>query len=95
MPLVFQREQSEGLNATYHFTFTGSEKRRATVIIRDKTLQIQDGHVGTPDIAIVTDSRTWLRFLTHKQSIVLALIRRTLRIKGSPKLLQDFGRCFA
>ena len=94
MPLVFQRERSEGLNATYHFTFTGSEKRQATVIISNKTLQIQDGHVGKPDISIIADSQTWLNILAHKQPVILALIQRKLRIKGSPRLLQAFSRCF-
>jgi ferredoxin len=35
LPHVFQRGQSKGLDATYHFTFTGSENERATVVIHD------------------------------------------------------------
>ena len=95
MPLVFQRERSVGLNATYHFTFTGSEKCQATIIISNKTLQVHDSHVGKPDITIIVDSQTWLKILAHKQSVVMALVRRKLRIKGSPRLLQAFSRCFA
>ena len=34
--LVFQRGKSEGLSATYHFTFTGQEQVKATVVIRDR-----------------------------------------------------------
>jgi hypothetical protein len=49
MPLAFQRGRSEGLDATYHFTFTGEEARRVTVVIRDRTLEVADGHVGVPD----------------------------------------------
>jgi hypothetical protein len=30
----------------YHFTFTGKEPKEATVVIRDGTLQVQDGHQG-------------------------------------------------
>ena len=36
LALVFQRDRSEGLNATYHFTFTGEEEKQATVVIREK-----------------------------------------------------------
>ena len=36
MPLVFQPNQSRGLNATYHFSFTGNEVREATIVIRDQ-----------------------------------------------------------
>ncbi|MGH7253964.1 MAG: 4Fe-4S binding protein, partial [Nitrospiraceae bacterium] len=94
LPHAFQRHQSEGLDATYHFTFTGEEQCKATVIIRDKTLQVQDGHAGTAGIHITADSRTWLGFLAKERSLIWALIRRKIRIKGSPRLLLAFGRCF-
>ena len=94
LSLVFQRNQSEGLKATYHFSFTGEEECKATVIIQEKTIRVQDGHVGTADILIAADSRTWLRVLAKEQRIAWAFIRRKIRIKGSPKLLLAFGKCF-
>src|SRR5215475_11400668 len=33
MPFVFQPNQSRGLNAVFHFTFTGAEQREATITI--------------------------------------------------------------
>jgi Fe-S-cluster-containing hydrogenase component 2 len=94
LPLIFQRQQTEGLEATYHFTFTGEEELQATVIIRDKTLQVQAGHVGRANIHVTADSRTWLKFLAKEQPLGWALTRRKIRIKGSPRWLQAFGRCF-
>jgi Fe-S-cluster-containing hydrogenase component 2 len=94
LPFTFQRERSEGLHATYHFTFTGEEQATATVVIRDKTIQVRDGHDGTADLHVTADSRTWLRFLSGEANIVWALIRRKVRLRGSPRLLQAFGRCF-
>jgi ferredoxin len=46
LPLVFQRKKSEGLSATYHFTFTGQETEQATIIIRNQTLQVMKGQIG-------------------------------------------------
>lgn len=94
LPLLFQRNQSEGLSAIYHFTFTGVESRCATVTIQHKTVQVQDGHVGNADLAIAADSKTWLGFLAKEQNLIWALLRRKIRLSGSPKLLQAFGRCF-
>jgi len=94
LPLVFQPNQSEGLDATYHFTFIGEEEAKATVVIRKQTLEIQEGHIGTPDIHVTADSRTWLAFLAKERSLVWALLRRKIRIKGSPRLLLAFGKCF-
>ncbi|MGA3092938.1 MAG: SCP2 sterol-binding domain-containing protein [Terriglobales bacterium] len=91
---AFQRGRSEGIKATYHFTFTGQEELKATVVIQNQTLQISDGHSGRPDLRVIADSETWLRFLRKEANLVWALLRRKIRIQGSPKLLLAFGRCF-
>lgn len=92
--LVFQRGKSEGLNAIYHFTFTGQEVVKATVVIRDKKVEVSDGHNGTPDFQVTADSNTWLRFLRKEANLVWALVTRKIRIHGSPRLLMAFARCF-
>ena len=94
LPLVFQRGRSEGLDATCHFTFTGQEDLKATVVIRNKTVQVSDGHTGMPNLRMIADSQTWLRFLRKEANLVWALLRRKIRIHGSPRLLLAFGRCF-
>jgi SCP-2 sterol transfer family len=94
LPFVFQRGKSEGVNAVYHFTFTSDEEIEATVVIRDKTVQVFEGHTGTADLRMTADSETWLRFLRKETNLVWALIRRKIRIQGSPRLLLTFGRCF-
>jgi hypothetical protein len=94
LPHFFQRHASEGLDATYHFTFTGEEAAEATVVIRDKSIRVEPGHVGTPDLGITADGRTWLGFLAKERSLVWALLRRKVRLKGSPRLLVAFGKCF-
>jgi len=86
--------RSGGLDATYHFTFTGEEDCTATVVIRDKTLQVQDGHQGTPDLHLIADSRTWIKFLMKEQNLIWAILRRRIRLKGPPRLLLAFGKCF-
>ena len=94
LPNTFQREQAEGLDATYHFTFTGAEARQSTVTIREKTLRVQEGHIGQPQLRIIADSGTWIRFVRKEVSIIGALITRRIRLKGSPRLLLAFGKCF-
>jgi Fe-S-cluster-containing hydrogenase component 2 len=94
LPITFQRHRSEGLAATYHFTFTGEESCEATVTIREKSIEVKDGHIGQADLQIVAHSRTWLAFLAKEHSLVWALLRRKIRIKGSPRLLMAFGKCF-
>jgi NAD-dependent dihydropyrimidine dehydrogenase PreA subunit len=94
LKLLFQPGRAAGLNAVYHFTFTGKEPKEATVTIRDGTLQVQDGHHDQADLRVTADSETWLGFLAKERSLLWALLRRKIRIKGSPKLLVAFGKCF-
>jgi NAD-dependent dihydropyrimidine dehydrogenase PreA subunit len=94
LPFVFQPAQAKELNAAYHFTFTGAEECLATIVIRDGTLKIEDGHVGEPDLRVTADSKTWLGFVAKEKSLVWALLTRRLRLKGAPLLLVKFGKCF-
>jgi alkyl sulfatase BDS1-like metallo-beta-lactamase superfamily hydrolase len=92
--LTFQAGKAAGLQAVYHFTFTGKESKEATVSIRNGTLEVQNGHQGEADLRVTADSETWLGFLAKERSLLWALLRRRIRIKGSPKLLVAFGKCF-
>jgi len=94
MPLVFQRGQSEGLNAVYHFTFSGDENLKGTVTIRDKSLAVQEGLEGKSDLHITADSQIWIKFLAKETNLVKALVTRKIKIKGSPKLMLAFAKCF-
>src|SRR5262249_2638618 len=94
LPFVFQRGRAKGLEATYHFTFTGAENLQATIVIRNQTLQISEGHHGKADLRMTADSDAWLGFLANERNLVWSLLRRKIRIKGSPRLLLAFGKCF-
>jgi ferredoxin len=94
LPHVFQRRRAAGLDATYHFSFTGREPAKATVVIRDGTLRVDPGHVGTPNLHVRADSAAWLAFLRKDRGLVGALLRRKIILQGPPRLLLAFGRCF-
>jgi ferredoxin-NADP reductase/Fe-S-cluster-containing hydrogenase component 2 len=94
MPFVFQPNQSRGLDSIFHFIFTGVEQREATITIRNRTIEVKDGLHGKANLRVTADAKTWLGFLAGEKSLPLALIRRKVRIKGDPRLLLAFGKCF-
>src|SRR5438477_4437018 len=67
---VFQKGQSKGLNAIYHFTFTGQDEVNATVTIRDEKLRVSEGHNGQADLRLTADTETWLRFMRKEDNLV-------------------------
>jgi ferredoxin/putative sterol carrier protein len=95
MPRAFQRHNSAGLAATYHFSFSGNEQIEATVIIKDKTINVQRGHSGIPDVRVIADAKAWLRMLHKETSVLKEIIFRRIRVKGQLKLFKAFGRCFS
>jgi ferredoxin len=94
LTMTFQRNQAKGIERTYHFTFTGRDECQATVTIREQKIKVEDGRVGSADLHVTADTDTWLGFIAKERSLVWALIRRKIRIKGSPRLLQNFAKCF-
>lgn len=94
MRLTFQREASRGLSATYHFAFTGREPAEATVAIRDRTITVSNGHVGEAQVRVTADSDAWLGFLTKQRSLIWAMLRGKIRVRGPLRLLAAFGKCF-
>jgi len=94
MKLVFQRGQSEGLDATYHFQFTGKETLDLTAEIRDRELHLKRGLHGKPDVRVRADSETWLGYLARERSLAWGLLTRRVRVRGSLSKLNAFGRCF-
>jgi Fe-S-cluster-containing hydrogenase component 2 len=94
LPHVFQPGASKGLEAVYHFTFTGRESLHATVVIRDQKIQVLNGHQETPDLRVIADSESWVAFIRKDKNLLELLLIRKIRIQGAVRLLKAFARCF-
>jgi ferredoxin len=94
MPNSFQRQAAGTLDATYHFTFTGSEKTQATVVIRDRAIRVEKGLNGACNIHVIADAETWLGFLAKEKNLLWSLITQKIKVRGNPKWLLAFKRCF-
>ncbi len=94
LPLAFEREQSKGLDAVYHFSFTGAETCAATVTIRDRKITVEEGLKGTPALQVTADAATWVAVVRGEKNVLVALLTRKVRVRGPKALLKAFVRCF-
>jgi len=97
LPWLFQRGQSLGLSARYHFDFRGRQTRQATVHIADRRIEVTPGLVGTADVHLVADGDAWLRFVARERSLFRLLLTGSLRLRPFARgllLLARFGKCF-
>jgi NAD-dependent dihydropyrimidine dehydrogenase PreA subunit len=94
LSLRFQRKRAAGLGAVYHFVFSGAERRDLTITIENGALRVEDGLIGAADLRIAADSQAWLRFIRKEASLLWTLATFKIRLRGDPRLLAAFGRCF-
>jgi Fe-S-cluster-containing hydrogenase component 2 len=94
LPLAFQRNAAGNLNASYHFTFTGAEAAEATVVIGGGNITVQTGLSGQANMHVIADATTWLGFLAKERNLLWALLTRRIQLRGNPRWLLAFSRCF-
>ena len=70
------------------------EPAEATVVIRDKSIRVEDGHVGVPDLERDGRQSIVAGLCVKGTKPFWALLTRRIRLKGSPRLLLAFGKCF-
>jgi hypothetical protein len=63
-------------------------------LTRNRRITVTEGHVGAANLSVTADARSWLRFLAGEMSILRCLATGAVRLKGSPRLLTAFGKCF-
>lgn len=90
----FQPGQAKGLSARYHFRFTGQQPAECTVTIRDQTIDVQETIQGDCDLRVTADSKAWLSMLRKEASVAWLISTFKIRIRGNPRLLVAFGKCF-
>jgi hypothetical protein len=66
----------------------------ATVTIRAGTIKVETGLNGVCNLHLIAEARTWLGFLAKEKKLVWALLTRKIRLRGNPKWLLRFRRCF-
>lgn len=93
LPLIFQPGRSKGIDAVFHFSFSGKESAQATVTIQNQKLTVSPGHIGKAALEIRADSETWLGFVSGRRSLTGSLLRRKIRFRGDPRKMQEFARC--
>lgn len=93
----FEPKHARGVNLTVHFQFNGEETTKATIKIANEMIDVKNEHVGKADLAIVTDSETWIKMANKETSFVsnlLSMLSGKVKIQGKLRLLKQFQNCF-
>ena len=91
--VIFNSEKAKGVSLNLHFQFSGEDESSATIQIKDKQIQVMDGHKGKPSLKVQADARTWLKLVNEEISTFKAIISGKLKVKGNPLLMNQFKSC--
>ena len=94
LPSLLSRRAAGDWHAVLHFRFEGAERLDATVTIQNGRARVENGHSGSPDVRVTADAKTWVRVLREEASLLLAVLRGWIRVRGSVGTLRRFRRCF-
>ena len=64
------------------------------MVIDDGRCEVLDDHVGESDVHVRADAASWLRYLRKDTGLLVPLLLRRIKVSGSLRLLDAFGRCF-
>lgn len=95
--VAFEQKHAKGVNITVHFESNGKETAQATIIIAGGVIDVKEGHVGTADLGITADSKTWLGIINKETSPsdnIQAITSGKVKVHGELKLLKQFQECF-
>ncbi|MCP3924980.1 MAG: SCP2 sterol-binding domain-containing protein [Desulfobacterales bacterium] len=57
-------------------------------------MPVKEGIVGNANLHVKADSQTWISFLSGEKNLLIALMTRKIKLKGPPKLMMKFAKCF-
>ena len=93
----FEQKHAKGINMTVHFEFNGKQDTKTTIIIANETIDVKEGHVGTANLSIITDSEIWIK-MVNKETLpdddMQAITSGKVKVQGELKLLKQFQNCF-
>jgi hypothetical protein len=87
-------ERSDEASRPIRSTQANPAMSEATVTIRAGTIKVETGLNGVCNLHLIAEAKTWLGFLAKEKKLVWALLTRKIRLRGNPKWLLRFRRCF-
>jgi putative sterol carrier protein len=94
MPLIFNRNRAEDLNATYQFTMEGAGGGQWNMRIGDGRADTSDGQADPYDCEIKTKPALWMDLASGDLSAPIAIMTRKVKLGGNPALAMKLNGLF-
>jgi len=94
MPLIFNRNRADDLNATYQFTMEGEGGGQWNMRIGEGRADTADGAADPYDCEIKTKPALWMDLASGDLSAPVAIMTRKVKLGGNPGLAMKLSGLF-
>jgi putative sterol carrier protein len=94
MPLIFNRNRADDMNATYQFTMEGEGGGQWSMRIGDGRADTSDGKADPYDCEIKTKPALWMDLASGDLSAPIAIMTRKVKLGGNPALAMKLSGLF-
>jgi putative sterol carrier protein len=94
IPVAFQADKAEGLDATFQFDISGSQGGLWYAEIKDSKCRVFSGTATSPNITIKIGDENFAKLMTGRLDGTMAFMTGKLKVKGDMGLAMRLSRIF-
>lgn len=94
MPQFVNQRAVQGVNKTIQWELTGEEPGAYYLVVRDGTVEVQEGHADSPDATITAPSELWKRIAMGKENGAVAFMTGKFKATGDLSVLMAMQNWF-
>lgn len=94
VPKSFVPEKAEGVDTVVQYKFTGSDTSEWYLIVKDKTLTIEQGVHPNPNMTMTFDADAYLKIANGELDPTMAFMRGKVKVSGDMKVALKMGQFF-
>lgn len=94
VPKSFVAEKAEGVDTVVQYKFTGSETSEWYLVIKNKTLDVQQGLHPTPNMTMTFDADAYLKIANGELDPTMAFMKGKVKVSGDMGVALKMGQFF-
>lgn len=88
LPSRHRQDRTVGWSTIVHFNFKDAPQALWTVVIDNESVQVAEGHEGTPKCVVTTTEGVFLEIVSGQQSPEMAFFSGKVKVSSPPVMLR-------
>lgn len=94
IPVAFQPDKAQGLDATFQFDITGDQGGQWYMVIKDAQCLVSPGNATGANITVTMGDENFVKLITGRLDGTMAFMTGKLKLKGDMALAMRLSNLF-